>query len=225
MLWKNRYVIKCLGVFMKRRFLVLLLACVMVTTVFSSCVKEKTLAEYGEEVISLMVEAVGNEDYKALYGSAPHYAETIDGIKAGDYSKIKAIYELVITEEDILSQQGFDVDEESMSAELYSYICSSAYTSFGSKINIKTGDTDAIIAASIFAMQKSFVSAKDVNKIYLYVFENGTPIAVTFVSGGDRVIKASGGFIINEDFVSRVEENDRLTEYRISDVRNVQFQP
>ena len=210
---------------MKRRVLLLLLACVMVATVFSSCVKEKTLAEYGEEVIALMAEAVGNEDYIALYGGMPQYAKTIDGIKAGDYSKIKAIYELVITEENLLSLQGFDIDEDSMSAELYNYICSSAYVSFDSKINVKTGDTNAIIAASIFTMQKSFVSTKDVNKIYLYVFENGTPIAVTFVSGGDRVIKASGGFIINEDFVSRVEENDRLTEYGISDVRNVQFQP
>ena len=210
---------------MKRRVLLLLLACVMVATVFSSCVKEKTLAEYGEEVIDLMAEAVGNEDYKSLYGSMPQYAETIDGIKAGDYSKIKAIYELVITEENLLSLQGFDIDEDSMSAELYNYICSSAYVSFDSKINVKTGDTNAIIASSIFTMQKSFVSTKDVNRIYLYVFENGTPIAVTFVSGGDRVIKASGGFIINEDFVSRVEENDRLTEYGISDVRNVQFQP
>lgn len=199
---------------MKRRLFVLLIACVILTMVFSSCVKSKALIEYGEEVIALMAEAAGNEDYIALHGGLNAFDKMIDGINAGDYSEIKAVYELVISEDKLFNNMG------DMSLELNSYIGSKTYTSFANVVNNRSGE-NAIAVSSVLAIEKSFVCDKGVDTVYLYVFENGKPITVAFVSDGDGVIRAVGNFIMNEEFVSDIEKKDGLSKYGLSEARRV----
>ena len=56
--------------------------------------------------------------------------------------------------------------------------------------------------------EKLFVSGElTENEIYLYVYENAAPVAVTFMMGEDGAVAARGMFILYEGF-----EADRLEE-------------
>ena len=94
-----------------------------------------------------------------------------------------------------------------MSTELYEYLCSSAYTSFGTLINRISGPT-SVVLSSAFTASKNYVNKDiDENKIYLFVFENGYPIAVTFVANGEGAVHAVGHFIINDEFITEDENS------------------
>lgn len=190
---------------MYRKFFAVLLACVLLMTLFTSCNgKSKPLTECGEEVISLMAEMLESEDYKSLYNIPSAYDDQVKRLREGDYSKSIAVYELLVSEEELL---GKTIDKDGLSKELYEYICSSAYVSFASHINQLSGVEDMAVSA-VFTAQKSY-SNKDVdtNRIYLYVFENGCPIAVTFVVDGNDSLRAVGHFIMNDKFITEDENS------------------
>lgn len=63
------------------------------------------------------------------------------------------------------------------------------------------------------------------NPIYLYTYENGNPVAVTFIAGEDGAVSASGTFVICdaltfesaedvEAFFEEVEVEVEVTEVR-----------
>lgn len=190
---------------MKRRFFAGLIVCVLVISLFTSCnVNSKSLTECGEDVIDLMVEMIESEDYKALYNLPKECDEILNNLRETDYSEFLAIYEISIPEDRLLDSS---VKKENFSKDLYNYISSSAYVSFASSINTKSGSSAAIVS-SAFAVSKSFAKKNmNENKIYLYVFENGFPIAVSFISDGDGVFRATGNFIINDKFVTDNEDS------------------
>lgn len=187
---------------MKRKLFAGLLICILLVTLITSCNETaKPLVECGEEVISLMAEMLESEDYKSLYNLSAEHDETISKLREGNYSKSITVYELVIPEEELFDKT---VNKENLSEDLYKYICSSAYVSFASRINIASdAGVEALSATTVFTAQKSFTNKNmDINKIYLYVFENGCPVAVTFVSDGDDTFRAIGNFIINDTFAT-----------------------
>lgn len=191
---------------MKPKLLIVLLISVLLMTMLPSCGgASKSLAECGEEVISVMADMVENEDFKSLYHIPSEYDDTIQKLREGDYGKCKAVYELTIPEEELMEAHGSDIEWENFSEELYEYLCSTVYVSFATRIN---RGYDATIASSIYAAQKTFVSREaDGNKVYVYTFEKGCPITVTFVAGEDGSVRATGYFIINDDFVTDDESS------------------
>ena len=193
---------------MRRKLFIGLLICVLLITLLASCNgKQKTLTEYGEDVISLMAEMIESDDYKSLYDLPDAYDEEINKLCEGNYSKITAVYQLSIPEEELFESFDTAINKEDFSKDLYQSICSSAYMSFASRVNQASG-VESMAVSSIFAAQKSFVNGDmDVNKIYLYVFKNGCPIAITFVTGDDGSFRAVGHFILNDSFVTDDEDS------------------
>ena len=193
---------------MKRKISIGLLIGILIITIFTSCNgTTKSLVECGEEVISLMAEMIDNENYGALYNLPAAYDETISNLRDGNYSKSSAVYELSIPEDELFESIDTTIDKESFSEDLYKHVCSSAYVSFASRINQKSG-VEAMSVSSAFSAQKSFVNKEmDANKVYLYVFENGCPVLMTFVSGEEGAFRAVGYFIINDTFVTDDEHS------------------
>ena len=190
---------------MKKRFFAGLIVCVLVISLFTSCnVNSKSLTECGEDVIDLMVEMIESEDYKALYNLPKECDEILNNLRETDYSEFLAIYEISIPKDRLLDSS---VKKENFSKDLYKYVSSSAYVSFASSINTKSGYSSVMVSTA-FAATKSFAKKNmNENKIYLYVFENGTSIAVSFISNGDGVFNATGYFIINDKFVTENEDS------------------
>lgn len=192
---------------MKRRLFSLLLACILLMALFVSCNgKSKTLTEYGEDVISLMVEMLESEDYISLYNLPDTYDDEINSLREGDYSKSIAVYELLVPEEELTKSIGLDV-KKSLSKELYEQLRSSAYASFASRINGISGLT-VMAVSSVFTVQKNYTNKDiDTNAIYLFVFENGCPIVVTFATNGEGSLRAVGHFIMNDKFITEDEKS------------------
>ena len=193
---------------MKRKLFTVLLACILLLTLLTSCNgKPKSLTECGEDVISLMAEMLESEEYKSLYNLPAAYDDQINMLREGNYSKSIAVYELLISEEELLDKT---INKDELSKELYEYICSSAYVSFASRIN-QTSGSEAMVVSSVFTAQKTYANKNiDSSKIYLYVFEKGCPVAVTFVSDGGDALRAVGHFIMNDEFI--VEDENSIKE-------------
>lgn len=186
-----------------------LLICVLLMNLFASCSgNTKSLTKCGEEVISLMAEMIENEAYQSLYHLANAHDEEINKLRKGNYSKTATVYELTVSEETLLdTAMNQSVNKDAFSEDLYQYICTSAYVSFASLINQKS-DTEALIVSSVFTAQKSFIDKNtNENKLYLYVFENGCPIVISFISDGNGAFRAVGQFIINDTFVTDDEHS------------------
>ena len=190
---------------MYRKLFAVLLACVLLLTLFTSCNENpKSLTECGEDVISLMAEMLESEDYKSLYNLPAAYDDQVNRLREGNYLKSIAVYELLVSEEELLDKT---IDKDGLSKELYEYICSSAYVSFTSRINQASG-VEGTTVSTVFTAQKSYANKDiDTNRIYLYVFENGCPIAVTFVADGKDSLRAVGHFIMNDEFIAEDENS------------------
>ena len=203
---------------MYRKLFAVLLACVLLLTLFTSCSgKSKSLTECGEDVISLMVEMLESEEYKSLYNFTSAYDDQVNILREENYSKSIAVYELLVSEEELLDKT---IDKDGLSKELYEYICSSAYVSFASRINQISG-VEAMAISTIFTAQKSYANKDiDTSRIYLFVFENGCPIAVTFVVDGNDLLRAVGRFIVNDKFITEDENSikESCEAFGINDV-------
>ena len=206
---------------MKRKIFIVLLIGLLLMTILTSCNETtKSLVECGEDVISLMAEMVDSENYRLLYNLPAAYDKTISNLCNGNYSKSSAVYELSISEDDLFESINTNIDKESFSEDLYKNVCSSAYISFASLINQK-GGVEAMSISTAFSAQKSFVNKEmDANKVYLYVFENGCPILITFVAGEDGSFRAVGYFIINDTFVTD-DEYSIIESCKASGINNV----
>lgn len=191
---------------MKRKLFTILLVCSLLMTLFASCKSNADVfISYGEDVISLMAEMLENEEYASMYGLSDRYNETLDKLRQGDYSEFSSVYELSIPEEELIEK--LDINEKDFSKDLYQYLCASSYGSFASRVNMEA-NVEAISVSSAFAAQKVLVDKKvDENKIYLFVFEKGCPIVVSFITEEDGAFKASGQFIINDAFVTDDEDS------------------
>ena len=206
---------------MKRKIFIGLLIGLLLMTILTSCNETtKSLVECGEDVISLMAEMVDSENYRLLYNLPAAYDKTISNLRNGNYSKSSAVYELSISEDDLFESINTNIDKESFSEDLYKNVCSSAYISFASLINQK-GGVEAMSISTAFSAQKSFVNKEmDANKVYLYVFENGCPILITYVAAEDGSFRAVGYFIINDTFVTD-DEYSIIESCKASGINNV----
>ena len=193
---------------MKNKIVLSIVVGFLLVSFMASCNKNsRSLTECGESVIDLMSEMIGNEEYVSIYNLPSTYDATIYELRDGDYAKSVAVYELMISEEELLTSIDCDINKESCSENLYQYLVDSAYVSFSSFLNKESG-SEAMTISSVFMVQKVFVSeSDDMNRIYLYVFENGCPVVISFISEGNGTVRAVGHFIINDNFVTDNEQS------------------
>ncbi len=167
----------------------------------------KTARECSDSLVSLMGEMVASEEYEKMYGLSFSYKDKIDLIKGGDYSKISAVYELSIPDSALISGL---VSFDGMSDKLEDYVRSNMLSTIATRVNQRDG-VAAVAVASAFTASESFVCPEiKSDTVYLYVFESGCPILVSFVPGEDGAVKLMGHFIISSDF--KVENAGEIEE-------------
>lgn len=181
----------------------------------------KTLYEQGLDVASLMVEATRTEKYVEIYSSSSELGKMIKEIGEGDYETLEAVYAITIDDEkfrEILEVDNYNEISERLQAALRNRMFGSLITQINGM-----GGTEELAVSSICTHGKTFVddSITD-NTIYLYVYEDALPIAVTFTVGEDGAVSASGTFIMYDGFscgsVEEVEESFRAFDVEVSEI-------
>ena len=160
----------------------------------------KTLLEHGLDVVATMDEMAGSEEYINFYTGSKEMAEIVKDIGKGDHSVPVAVYKITIDEEAI---EAWDMlgGLEGLSETLKTAMRQKAFgAALITQINAQNG-ASTLAATTICTAGKTFVSSEgDGDAIYLYVYENACPAAVSFVKGEDNSVSASGTFILNDGF-------------------------
>ena len=190
---------------MKRIFVVVL--ALAMTFVLCACGSDsrktsggKTLLEHGLDVVATMDEMACSDEYVNFYTGSKDMAEIVKEISKGDHSAPVAVYKITIDKEAI---EAWDMlgGLEGLSENLKTAMRQKAFgAALITQINAQNGAT-TLAATTICTAGKTFVSSEgDGDAIYLYVYENACPAAVSFVRGEDNSVSASGTFILNDGF-------------------------
>lgn len=161
---------------------------------------EKTLLEHGLEVVATMDEMASSERYVNFYTGSNEMAEIVKDISEGDHSKPVAVYKITVDKNAV---EAWDIlgGLEGLSENLKTAMRRKAFgAALITQINAQSGAT-TLAATTICTAGKTFVSSEgEGDMIYLYVYENACPAAVSFVRGEDNSVSASGTFILNDGF-------------------------
>ncbi len=172
--------------------------------------REKSLSDHGMDVISMMSDMVRNDGYSEIYGG--DISDLSETAKAGDYSVPKAVYEIAISD-GYLSSAYESACFEGFSEPIENYMRSRMISGMSAQINAMAG-ADNVAAGSIFTAGKTFVSEEiSEDTLYLYVFESGVPVMISFITGEDMSVSAGGTFIFNDDFSSAAQSQESLFDF------------
>ena len=194
-----------------------ILCAVLAAMMLTSCAGGKSPVEHGMEVVGLMDELVGNRDYLSALSGNSEVLEIAAELDAGSYETYRSVYRIIPDADRIRESLG--LADVTMSDGLRTYFDNGALASVITKINAAQGLNETV-ASSVCTAGRKFV-CKDITEhcIYLYTFENGTPIAVVFGKGDDGAVSASGYFILDEDADLRsLEDVQKLFEEYSPDV-------
>ena len=147
-----------------------------------------------------MDEMAGSDEYINFYSGNKDMAEIVKEISKGDHSAPVAVYKITV---DKAAMEAWDMlgGLEGLSENLKTAMRQKAFgAALITQINAQNGAT-TLAATTICTAGKTFVSSEgDGDAIYLYIYENACPAAVSFVKGEDNSVSASGTFIINDGF-------------------------
>ena len=196
-----------------KRFLSFALTLVMLFSLWGCAGAQKqevSIYDRGLEVAELMVLAVRSEEYLAALSASDALTEQLDGVAAGDYTGPRAVYSITFPESALGEMMAF-TDLENVPEKLAELLNHRLTAAVMSQINAMAG-VEALAASSLCTVGKTFVSTQlEKDAIYLYVYENGFPVAVTFTGGEDQTVSASGVFVMVEDFPT--DSAEQISEF------------
>ncbi len=168
-----------------------------------------SLYVHGLNVIALMEELADSEEYAKMMSVQEELLDMILEAGEGNYTgrDPEAVYEITLDKDffDYISEEYEEFDE--LSGEVQDYACTMLTASFVNMVNAR-GGVNCVAASGISKATKVFVCDKlNENVIYLYIYENALPVAVSFTEGEDNAVMASGTFIFDKSFtVDSMEE-------------------
>ena len=166
----------------------------------------KTLLNHGLDVIATMDEMADSDEYIKFYTASKDMAEIVKKISKGDHSAPVAVYKITVSKEAI---EAWDMLSglEGLSENLKTAMRQKAFgAALITQINAQAGAT-TLAATSVCTAGKTFVSAEgNGDAIYLYVYENACPAAVSFMRGEDNSVAATGTFLLNDGFDASTPE-------------------
>ncbi len=184
---------------------------------------DKTLYEHGLDVIELMVEATRDEKYMQIYGATKEIQEILGEIGEGNFDKPDKVFAVKGDMEVLESLVGIE-DVEEMSEALQKNLHNRMFSALTTQLNARAG-VEALAATSVCTMGKNFVDETlEDNIMYVYVYENGTPVAVTFVPGEDGAISASGCFVMYERLFEEADDLEEIWEGFGVEVEEIEVQ-
>lgn len=156
---------------------------------------EEKLYNLGIEVTKTMGEMACSDDYISLYTSI-EFDDEILQFQATDYDKPIAVYSASLpSAKDILSKIGsenidaYDKLSDNLKEQLEYRL---SFSSIISSINAKSGANTMALCSLLTATKYDKDIELNKSIAYLYIFEKGMPIAVTFTESG----YANGQFLL-----------------------------
>ena len=206
----------------------LFFAAVFVLLSFSACgtfekkSQAKNLYYVGLDTISIMEEMIQSEEYCEIMGSGAQFFETAILADTNDYDSPIAVYSISMPDVndllEIASDHGADQWNslsDNLKRQLQNRI---SFSTIISVINGQQGAQRLAFSSVYTAFDRREDIKVDDTTIYLYVFEEGIPIAVTFSEYG----AVTGQFVFLEDIDTLKKARDVFEEYNCS-VTKVDF--
>lgn len=210
-----------------KRSLTLLLSVIMLLSLCacgetaSTKEAEKSLYEHGLDVIAVMSEMTQLESYVETYTGSGEIKEVVKSIGEGDYTAPKAVYAITVNAEQIAAYADVEALDGASDA-LQKTMENKFIVALISQVNGRAGAMN-LAAASVCTAGKTFVTDEiSESVIYLYTYENGKPISITFTCGEDRTVSAAGMFMMYDEFpCDSVEEIEEFFREVGASVKNV----
>ena len=184
---------------MKKSILILTVLVLCISMISCNFATESVI-DRCDEIVELVSEMVKSDEYvNIILGNVSLYDEMLAEIKSMDFSKVTAIYELKVSQDElvkILAANRGNIDK--LPKSLKDRLVRGLGSSLASYINSKTS-TEKIVMSSVFNASKCFVdkSIKE-NQYLLYVFESGYSMLISFIPHEDGAVTASGSMILND---------------------------
>lgn len=162
----------------------------------------KSLYEQGLDVVALMAEMVQSEDYVSMMTSSAEMRELAAVVGDGDYTTPAKVYKIAIPEDYLNSMltgvlEGEQDTLNGMSDSLYDYLNKRMTVGIANQINAQSG-INALALSSALTAAKTFVSDElQKDSIYLYTFDNGYPVLLSFSMGEGGAVTATGNYLID----------------------------
>ncbi len=173
---------------------------------------EEALFDLGIEVAKTMQEMVYSDEYISLY-AAIEFEDEIVKFQATDYDSPIAVYSVEIpSAKDVLSKLGskniddYDKLSDNLKEQLDHRV---SFSSIISSINAQIGTNTMALCSLLTATKYDKDIELDKSIAYLYVFEEGIPIVVTFTNSG----YANGQFLLLSDSKSYEDISGIFNKY------------
>lgn len=161
--------------------------------------ESKSLYAQGLEVVQMMSEMTRSEEYINIHTGDSAIKTIIQNIGTGEYSSPKAVYAISIADEQLVAMAELS-SLENASDELQTFLMQRILGSLMTQINGMSG-VENLAASSVCTVGKTFVDENaEGNVIYLYTYDNATPVAVTFTVGENHAVSANGVFVMYDEF-------------------------
>ena len=182
------------------RTLACMLACGYLMAAFSGCAAkpEKAARDHGLELVETMAELARSEAYLALTTGSPTITEQLIPVQEGDVSEPAAVYTIKLGEE-YLSNMAEWSEISEIPDSIKEVANQKLIGAFATQILAHAGAQE-LAASAVCAAGKTFVDKTLTESvIYLYVFQNCPPAAVTFIPGEGGAVSASGLFLLYDE--------------------------
>jgi len=178
--------------------ILLVLSMAMLLGACSNKEPSKSLYEQGLEIVSLMQEMASNEEYITFLSAGADLKSILLKTAEGDFSQPKAVYQVKVSESAFFELSELDIN--ALSEPLQENLGTRVNLAVFNQINA-LGGMEELAAASVCTAGKTFVSNElTENMIYLYVYENAVPVAISFTKGENGAVSASGNFVLYDGF-------------------------
>lgn len=171
------------------------------------------LMEQGNRVVALLNEMLHNETYLESMGSQSLTdSEVFERLKETDYQEADNVYRITFSDDMLENFYALLFPESDlfggMSEELKDSMDDKMLESYITVLGNATMDAKTVALQSILTAERLFAEPSACNEkcIYLYVFGDAYPVAVTFSGSEDGAVKAQGRFVMIRDFKAGSEQ-------------------
>lgn len=167
---------------------------------------DTTLYDRGMEMISQLKQMAQSDEYIRLYTENQDIIDAIQSAGAGDFDQIEAVYQITLSNFDKIIQEM--LGSETLPEGAYAYAADKILMAIPSQINAQGGST-ALAASVACTVDELFVyDGLEQSVIYLYVFKDAVPVAVSFRKGEDGAAAAAASYILNPDYEAYMTSAD-----------------
>ena len=178
----------------------LTLACMCLLSALTGCAAkpEKTAYDHGLELIQTMTELANSEAYLAITTGSTTVTEKLLPVQDGNVDEPAVVYTVKLGDE-YLSAMAEWTEVSEIPDSIKEVAKQKLIGAFATQILAYSGAQE-LAASAICAAGKTFVDESLTESvIYLYIFENCPPAAVTFIPGENGAVSASGLFLLYDE--------------------------